>query len=251
MKCNECGSQMIKLDRYMEMAEMDEDVTEGQMADYLASELSGDMGTWGIGIIEYRCPKCETTIEIISDDLKNLDALIERWHAKTKTGDYFEKYVFEYLAFNVFLKTHVAMQAPTDRRAIESLKQQQDPWGNAYFGLITLDSEIIARDAWLSVINELKQRPLYNSSKDYDHPEIDNYWTQQTGDEIDKNDKKEGVIYSLDDWNNMVEFWYAVRNNLFHAGADPEFKRDMFLVEHAFITLNAFMRMVIGLLKIL
>ncbi len=40
----------------------------------------------------------------------------------------------------------------------------------------------------------------------------------------------------------MVEFWYAVRNNLFHGGKNPTIKRDCFLVEHAYRTLAVFMK---------
>jgi hypothetical protein len=39
----------------------------------------------------------------------------------------------------------------------------------------------------------------------------------------------------------MIEFWYGVRNNLFHGGKNPDVKRDYFLVEHAFKTLSKFM----------
>jgi len=37
----------------------------------------------------------------------------------------------------------------------------------------------------------------------------------------------------------MVEYWYSVRNNLFHGGKTPNIGRDAFLVEHAFLTLRA------------
>jgi hypothetical protein len=48
-------------------------------------------------------------------------------------------------------------------------------------------------------------------------------------------------VRSLSDWGNMVEFWYSVRNNLFHGTKDPNIKRDCFLVEHAYRTLAIFM----------
>ena len=44
---------MNKVDRRNEMASMDEGVTDGQMADYIAAEHSGDLGAWNLGIIEY------------------------------------------------------------------------------------------------------------------------------------------------------------------------------------------------------
>jgi hypothetical protein len=95
---------------------------------------------------------------------------------------------------------------------------------------------------------KLKKRPLLNSSRDIDNPEFDNWWNitefekEKIKIQIKKNkEKKKGIVRSLKDWGNMVEFWYAIRNNLFHAGKDPSVLRDQFLVEHAFKTLNVFM----------
>lgn len=232
---------MRKIDRRMELADMDEDVTDGQMADYLAAELSGDMGAWGIGVIEYVCDKCEINVQSISDVLKDVDALIARWHEKARTGDYFEKYVFEYLAFNAFLKNRVDLSASHDRRAIQTLKSQPG-LKSRYLSMVHDDQENIIRDTWLNLICELERQPLRNSSRDFDNPdELDQrYWTATKC--PSETEHKSGVVYSIDDWENMVEFWYAVRNNLFHAGKDPTLERDMFLVEHAFITLHAFMK---------
>ena len=49
MKCTKCNRTMAKIDRRDEMADLDEDTTEGQMSDYFAAELSGDHGAnfWG------------------------------------------------------------------------------------------------------------------------------------------------------------------------------------------------------------
>src|SRR4051812_44004864 len=99
MKCTECRIELIKLDRYEEIVDLDEDATEGQMADYGAAELSGDLGEWAGGIVEYRCRKCRGYFQIISDSLESFDPLIIGWHEKAKEGDYFARYVFEYLAF--------------------------------------------------------------------------------------------------------------------------------------------------------
>lgn len=46
---------MRKIDRRNELAELADDATEGQMADYLAAEFSGDNGAWNIGIVKYIC----------------------------------------------------------------------------------------------------------------------------------------------------------------------------------------------------
>jgi len=241
MKCNECGKNMLKIDRRLEMAELDEDASDGQMADYFAAELSGDMGAWQLGIVEYKCNACGTTLEMIDDSLKNYDALVIGWHKKTMQGDYFSKYIFEYLAFTAYIKSRVALDAKTDRTAIQKLKRNER-LKREYLDRIKKDTEFDLRGTWIAVIEELKRQPLYNSSRDYDYPEIDGWWNI-SGDGIDEESKIEkGVIHSLDDWENMIEFWYGIRNNLFHGGKDPTLKRDLFLVEHAFKTLNAFMK---------
>lgn len=232
---------MLKVDRRLEMAELDEDATDGQMADYFAAELSGDMGEWSLGIVEYKCRACGTTLEMIDDSLGNYDALIISWHKKAMQGDYFSKYIFEYLAFTAYINSRVALGTNTDRAAIQRLKRVE--WlKREYLDKIKNDTEFDLQGTWIALIEELRRQPLYNSSKDYDYPEIDGWWNI-SGDSIDEESKLEkGVIHSLDDWENMVEFWYGIRNNLFHGGKDPTLKRDQFLVEHAFKTLNAFMK---------
>lgn len=37
------------------MADIDEDATEGQMADYLAAKESGDYGNWGVEVEICKC----------------------------------------------------------------------------------------------------------------------------------------------------------------------------------------------------
>jgi len=241
MKCNECGKNMLKIDRRYEMAELEEDPTDGQMADYIAAELSGDMGAWRMGIVEYKCNACGTTTEMIDDSLENYDALIISWHKKAMQGDYFSKYIFEYLAFTAYINSRVALGTNTNRAAIQRLKRDEG-LKNEYLGRIKKDTEFDLRGTWIALIKELKRQPLHNSSRDYDYPEIDGRWNT-SGDSINEESKLEkGVIHSLDDWENMVEFWYGIRNNLFHGGKNPTLKRDQFLVEHAFKTLNAFMK---------
>lgn len=43
----------------------------------------------------------------------------------------------------------------------------------------------------------------------------------------------------------MVEFWYTVRNNLFHGGKNPQFQRDKLLVENSYKTLSPFVDILI------
>lgn len=239
MKCEYCSNQkLIKIDRRTEMAELDDEATDGQMADYFAAELSGDFGAWNIGLVSYCCPRCGRIYEIISDELKNYWPLIQSWHEKAQEGDYFSRFVFEYLAFIAHLKNNLFIGASTDRRAIQLLKQSRD---QKEFYLQTIEEDGSLFEIWQSVITELNQNPLHNTSHDLDSPEIDNWWNN-SGANLDGNDlSPKGLIRSPEDWGNMVEFWYGVRNNLFHGGKDPNIQRDRFLVEHAYRTLTIFM----------
>lgn len=243
MKCNECNKQMVKVDRREEMVDLDEDATEGQSADYYAAELSGDMGDWQTGIVEYLCERCDLTIELISDSLQDYKSLITGWHRKAMQGDYFSRYVFEYLAFAAHLKAGIAMGAFTDRMAVQMLKRNNRAKEH-YLARIGAQADL--KEAWHELIRELSERALHNSSRDYDNPEIDGWWNNHADKKEDGTEGREGVVIDLGDWDNMVEFWYGVRNNLFHGGKDINVQRDCFLIEHAFKTLNAFMKLQLG-----
>lgn len=229
---------MIKIDRHTEMAELNENATEGQFADYLAAEESSDFGAWSIGLVSYQCSRCGYSVDLVFDSLPNYDGLIVAWHRKAMQGDYFSKYAFECIAFTAYVKSNIGMSALTDRDSIQNLKRNER-LREDYLRLIERDSDL--RDLWTAVIEELNVRPLHNSSRDFDNPEIDNWWNNPLSNENMEQTSIRGVIHSLRDWGNMVEFWYSVRNNLFHGGKEPNILRDQFLVEHAFRTLYPFM----------
>jgi hypothetical protein len=224
MKCKKCGKNLTKVDRREEMADLNEDATEGQEADYYASELSGDNGAWNISIIEYHCSKCDLLYEVQGEALPDYKELILGWHQKANEGDLFSRFVFEYLAFIAHLKNNLFYDTMTDGAAIQRLKQDSVRH-KQYVKKVKIDKQLLG--VWNELIKELKKTPLHNSSYDLDYPEIDKRW--------------KGIIQATDDWENMVEFWYSVRNNLFHGGKNPNIQRDRFLVEHAYKTLRAFM----------
>lgn len=49
------------------MVELDDDATEGQMADYMAAELSDDYGEWGVTEVTYKCKKCGNVVVVVSE----------------------------------------------------------------------------------------------------------------------------------------------------------------------------------------
>ena len=238
MKCNKCHGKMLKIARRNEMAELDENATDGQMADYLAADLSGDHGAWNLGIVEYLCSDCKLVVQVVDDHLPNYYPLIRAWHDKAAEGDSFGRFVFQYLSFIAHVKNNLFYATTRDRIAIQKLKQDQTIKNN-YLERVNEDSDL--NQAWIEVIEELNNKPLYNSSIDLDYPEIVQWWNSSELQPNAEDDQPKGRVLSLNDWNNMVEFWIGVRNNLFHGGKNPSFKRDAFLVEHAFLTLRPLM----------
>lgn len=240
MRCDTCGRNMVKVDRREEMADLDDDATDGQMADFLAAEISGDAGAWSVGIIEYLCTSCDVHREIQEDGLTNYKSLIAGWHEKAAAdADYFSRFVFEYLAFIAHLKNNVYFTERKDRDAIQALKRDLRR-GELYVQAVQSSKDLL--QVAESLINELQRNPLHNSSLDLDNPEIDKWWNCSLQ-RLPRNDdgQPRGIIRSPVDWENTVEFWYSVRNNLFHGGKSPDIKRDVFLVEHAYKTLAVFM----------
>ncbi|MBM4305405.1 MAG: hypothetical protein FJ123_01605 [Deltaproteobacteria bacterium] len=176
--------------------------------------------------------------------------LIRSWHLKASEEDYFSKFVFEYLAFIAYLKTQSPYDKSSDRSAIQSLKRD-DEIKNEY--LIKVENDINLNSSWLATQDELKEKPLGNVSRDPDNTEEIVWWNCSRGQLRDKTEeewtKEAGVLHSLEDWENMVEFWYSIRNNLFHGTKDPEVKRDKKLVEFGYKTLSPLMQIFISRMR--
>ena len=66
MKCKKDGSEMKLIHKERKMPGPEdmhmESLTEGQLADYMAAEESGDFGDWAILEKTYKCPKCGNEI---------------------------------------------------------------------------------------------------------------------------------------------------------------------------------------------
>lgn len=236
---------MRKIDRREEMFELEEGATDGQQADYLAAELSGDYGSWGWGIVEYHCRKCDRVLQVLHEALPDYKELIFGWHQKAADeDDYFSQFVFEYLAFIAHLRSTLFISETNDRRVIQALKR--DDMRQEWY------AQRVKSDKHLSGVVQrlrraLKKHPLHNSSYDPDYPEIDKWWNSSGESPNADVAAPRGVIRSVDDWENLVEVWYSVRNNLFHGGKSPNVERDRFLVAHAYKTLKAFMDAELGI----
>ncbi len=177
----------------------------------------------------------------------NYRQLINSWHVKATTDDYFSRFVFEYLAFIAHLKTQLYSSNDKDREAIQKLKQDQDI-KQRYLERIKTNA-VLEKD-WKYIKKKLHKIRLGNASRDLlDVDEI--IWWNCSSNEVNQKTSEEekrvnGVIYSLEDWGNMVEFWYSVRNNLFHGAKNPSNPRDQFAVKYSYKTLKELMELLLN-----
>jgi len=171
------------------------------------------------------------------------DQLIRNWRTKASDEDYFSKFVFEYLAFIAFLKKKCFKDAISDRSAIQRLKR--DPVIKDKY-LQQIEGDASVKQAWHNIKNELDTGRLGNVSRNSEEIEEIKWWNCSS-DQISQslNNDIKGIIRDLTDWENMVEFWYSIRNNLFHGGKDPQDARDQLLVENGYITLSALMEIML------
>ncbi|MGC9060362.1 MAG: ribonuclease H-like domain-containing protein [Thermoplasmata archaeon] len=79
MKCEKCKTEMMEVNRQYVLADVDfEELTEGEMADYMTAELSGDFGEWGVTEITYQCGKCGKIVTIQVDSCQLEHTRIEK-----------------------------------------------------------------------------------------------------------------------------------------------------------------------------
>src|SRR4030042_6706714 len=148
--------------------------------------------------------------------------LIKQWFNRAKKEkDFFTKYIFLYIAFIAFLSQQ-RVRRTSDREKINEVKRDCEA-REYYLRLVGGRSDL--RNNLLKLKKELERQPIANVTRD-----SDNNWRGS-----------DGVLNGVEDWENLVEFWYRVRNNLFHGHKAPEFKRDRVLVTFACSTLLPFM----------
>jgi hypothetical protein len=168
------------------------------------------------------------------------DNLINNWHMKAEE-DYFSRFSFEFLSFIAFVKTQISTKEkmiektrksnPADRDYIQALKQDTY-YRSAWINLISNDNQI--RNDLDKLINELNRSNLL-SEKDW--------WDCDSFNITNKNGQypDQGLIRGYNDYTNLIEVWYVVRNTLFHGGKNPSRDRDKILVEYCYKTLARFM----------
>jgi hypothetical protein len=164
--------------------------------------------------------------------------LIKSWHLKAIEEDYFSKFIFEYLAFIAYLNTQLFPNSDHDRQAIQKLKRDNQIRERYLVHVRTKQS---LHSFWKKIKKELDNKPLGSPLRGGTVEEI-KYWNcphdRYKNKTLEEKNKRTGVLHSLEDWENMVEFWYSIRNNLFHGTKNPELKRDRLLVRYGYKTLK-------------
>ncbi len=215
----EAGKQMVNL------SDMILAIWNGQPAKGLGG--TGDIVEYALSIkkpVVHLNTITHNVREILQQDEATITTypdLIKQWFERSNSEkDVFTKFIFLYISFTAFLtQAHPGM---ADREIINSLKEANDA-RSFYMSLIRNDPML--RATIQKLVSELRNQPIENDTRINDRN-----WTG-----ID------GVIRDETDWENLVEYWYRVRNNLFHGRKAPEFIRDRNLVEFAYRTLAPLM----------
>lgn len=149
---------------------------------------------------------------------KELIEKIKSWREiAVEQGDNFVKFALEYFAFNALARLYLAPndEVVIDRQLINKVKQNE-----GYKNYILTHNQ-----RWVAKLKEeLSQKPLINLAREREHI----------------------VIRNEEDWENIVEAVYLIRNNLFHGYKYPGDKRDQDLVEIGYNLLSTFNEYLIG-----
>ena len=176
----------------------------------------------------------------------NYEALIKNWHRKAvRQRDIFSKFIFEYLAFVAILKTRL-FRNMNDRSSMQYLKRENSI-KDMYLSKVNSGKRL--SEDWKVIIDELNSSRLGNTSRDPFEAQEINWWNCSYDDmhqkTVQESNRFTGILYGLDDWENMVEFWYSIRNNLFHGTKDPEIERNRLLIEYGYKTLRPLVKLLI------
>lgn len=148
--------------------------------------------------------------------------LIKQWYQRAIKGkDPFTKFIFIYIAFTSFLTLHEDYLR--DRERIINLKNDINA-KRYYLSIVRENGDL--RKVLLALVDESKRRSVPNLTR-----ENDRNWSG-----------RDGVLNGENDWENLVEYWYRIRNNLFHGQKAPESRRNKRLVNYAFLTLQPLMK---------
>lgn len=157
---------------------------------------------------------------------------VRSWHNRAiEEEDYFVKFIFDYLAFIALICYN---KDKRDRKLIQELKR--DPQvKKEYFSKVNMDK-------LNEIIPILHSRPITNETNEHDK-----WWDCDLNHCPQQVSSTDGIIHSVDDFQNIIEFVYRARNNLFHGRKGIDFGRDSLIVEYGFHLINPLVDVLIDL----
>lgn len=159
---------------------------------------------------------------------------VNDWHYRAKEeDDFFVKFIFDYLAF-VALICYQNYDNKSDRILIQELKRNSDIKNRFN---VKVDKEKLNE-----IIAILNSRPITNTTN-----RGDKWWDCDSNNCSNQISPTNGVIHSNNDFPNILEFIYRVRNNLFHGKKGINFDRDSLIVEYGFYLIDPLVEVLINL----
>lgn len=141
--------------------------------------------------------------------------LIRQWFSRAEDEkDYFTKFIFLYISFTAFVTNYYTGGRKLDDRDIIQEVKNDITVRDLYLRLLRENTALA--ETLRAAIQELLREPIQDTTRSSNNKT----WDGQIRDEMD--------------WRNIIEFWYRVRNNLFHGHKAPEFGRDQLLVKFVF-----------------
>lgn len=144
--------------------------------------------------------------------------LINEWFRRSeKEKDYFTKFIFLFISFIAFIsQRYEGIEFDSKKR--DTLKLEKEA-SDFYTKKVNSDKKL--KEMMTNLVDYLDKDPIKNRTR--------------------ANEKWDGKLDDIYDWPNLVEFWFMIRNNLFHGHKGPGFVRDQKLVAYAFETLYPLM----------
>lgn len=135
---------------------------------------------------------------------------IELLHKKASEGNFISRFNFEFLSFTSHLSNNLYLESVSIEESIQKLKNDK-VLREEYMALISYHR--LLKKVWNSLIEESQQNLI---------------------------DQK-NAIQNLENWENMVEFWYHTRKKLHNGKKALRNNDNQSLVEEAYYTLSFFM----------
>jgi len=145
--------------------------------------------------------------------------LIKEWFNRAeKEKDYFTKFIFIFISFVAFISQRYG-DVERDCEKKRDFKLEKD--AKDYY-LMQIKNDPHLNECVKKLVDYLNADPIVNITR--------------------MSDSWNGKLINIYDWPNLVEYWFRVRNNLFHGHKSPELEKDQILVKFAFETLYPLMK---------